>query len=116
AAGTLSAPTVTTPVLAQAAKTRIDVHHHFLPQGHREALTKHTRGAPKWSTQMSLEDMDKSGIATSVLSQVQPGTWYGDVQESRSLSRAINEYGAKLVQEHPGRFGLFATITPLDVE
>ena len=73
-------------------------------------------GAPKWSPQMSLEDMDKSGIATSVLSQVQPGTWYGDAAESRSLSRAINEYGAKLVQEHPGRFGLFATITPLDVE
>jgi hypothetical protein len=31
AAGTLSAPAVTTPVLAQPAKTRIDVHHHFLP-------------------------------------------------------------------------------------
>jgi predicted TIM-barrel fold metal-dependent hydrolase len=65
---------------------------------------------------MSLDDMDKSGIAASVLSQVQPGSWFGDAQESRSLSRAINEYGAKLVQEHPGRFGLFATITPLDVE
>jgi predicted TIM-barrel fold metal-dependent hydrolase len=73
-------------------------------------------GAPKWSPQMSLEEMDKSGIAVSVLSQVQPGTWFGDVHESRALSRAINEYGAKLVQENPGRFGLFATITPLDVE
>jgi len=56
------------------------------------------------------------GIAVAVLSQVQPGTWFGDVHESRALSRAINEYGAKLVQEHPGRFGLFATITPLDVD
>jgi hypothetical protein len=54
AAGTLSAPTVK----AQPAKTRIDVHHHFLPQVHREALTKHKMGAPKWSPQMSLEDMD----------------------------------------------------------
>src|SRR5262245_6395677 len=112
AAGTLGAPAVK----AQAAKTKIDVHHHFLPQAHREALTKHKMGAPKWSPQMSLEDMDTSGIATSVLSQVQPGAWYGDVQESRALSRTINEYGAKLVQEHPGRFGLFATITPLDAE
>ena len=112
AAGTAGAPTAK----AQAARARIDVHHHFLPPVHREALTKHKMGAPKWSPQMSLEEMDKSGIATSVLSQVQPGTWYGDAAESRSLSRAINEYGAKLVQEHPGRFGLFATITPLDVE
>jgi predicted TIM-barrel fold metal-dependent hydrolase len=116
AAGAAGVSAVTTPVLAQPAKTRIDVHHHFLPEVHREALTRNKMGAPKWSPQMSLEDMDKSGIATSVLSQVQPGTWYGDAQESRSLSRAINEYGAKLVQEHPGRFGLFATITPLDIE
>jgi 6-methylsalicylate decarboxylase len=112
AAGTVGAPAVQ----AQAAKSRIDVHHHFLPPMHRETLAKHKMGAPKWSVQMSLDEMDKSGIAVSVLSQVQPGTWYGDAAESRLLSRAINEYGAKLVQDHPGRFGLFATITPLDVE
>jgi 6-methylsalicylate decarboxylase len=112
AACTLGAPAVR----AQAAKTRIDVHHHFLPEAHREALVKHKMGAPKWSPQASLEEMDKSGIATSILSQVQPGTWYGDAAESRSLSRTINDYGAKLVRDHPSRFGLFATITPLDVE
>ena len=78
--------------------------------------TKHKAGAPKWSVQMSLDDMDKSGIATSVLSQVQPGTWWGDNEESRKLSRQINEYGAKLVRDHPGRFGLFATITPPDTD
>lgn len=105
--GTIGAPTVR----AQGAKIRIDVHHHFLPPEHREALAKHKAGAPKWSVQMSLDDMDKSGIATSVLSQVQPGTWWGDNDESRKLSRQINEYGAKLVRDHPGRFGLFATIT-----
>jgi predicted TIM-barrel fold metal-dependent hydrolase len=60
--------------------------------------------------------MDKSGIATAVLSQVQPGTWWGDAEESRKLSRQINEYGAKLVRDHPGRFGLFATISPPDTE
>ena len=101
---------------AQGAKTKIDVHHHFLPPEHREALGKHKAGAPKWSVQMSLDDMDKSGIGTSVLSQVQPGTWWGDNEESRKLSRQINEYGAKLVRDHPGRFGLFATITPPDTD
>ena len=108
AGASLGAPTAR----AQGAKTKIDVHHHFLPPEHREALGKHKAGAPKWSPQMSLEDMDKSGIGTAVLSQVQPGTWWGDNDESRKLSRQINEYGAKLVRDHPGRFGLFATITP----
>jgi len=104
-------------VRAQAAKTRIDVHHHFIPPEHREALSKHKAGnGPKWSPQMSLDDMDKSGIATAVLSQVQPGTWWGDADESRKLSRIINEYGAKLVRDHPGRFGLFATISPPDTD
>ena len=36
--------------------------------------------------------------------------------ESRKLSRQINEYGAKLVRDHPGRFGLFATISPPDTD
>jgi 6-methylsalicylate decarboxylase len=103
-------------VRAQAAKTRIDVHHHFLPPEHAQALAKHKQGSPKWTPQMSLDDMDKSGIATAVLSQVQPGTWWGDNDESRKLSRQINEYGAKLVSDHPGRFGLFATISPPDTD
>src|SRR2546423_14889096 len=55
--GSIGTPTVR----AQAAKTKIDVHHHFLPPAHREALGQHKAGAPKWSVQMSLEDMDKSG-------------------------------------------------------
>src|SRR5262249_29297176 len=51
------APAATTPI----AKTRIDVHHHFLPDAHRAALDKHKMGSPKWSPQMSLDDMDQSG-------------------------------------------------------
>jgi predicted TIM-barrel fold metal-dependent hydrolase len=112
--GTVGAPAARAQ--AQGAKNKIDVHHHFLPPEHREALGKHKAGAPKWTPQMSLDDMDKSGIATAVLSQVQPGTWWGDNEESRTLSRQINEYGAKLVRDHPGRFGLFATITPPDTD
>ena len=101
---------------AQPAKTRIDVHHHMVPPAHADFLKAKNLPAARWSVQMSLDDMDKSGIQTSLLSQIQPGTWFGDAEESRKMSRIINEYGAKLVQDHPGRFGLFATITPLDVE
>jgi hypothetical protein len=104
-----------------AAKTRIDVHHHFLPQFHVAAMMAPGRRAagspPQWSPASSLEDMDKSGIATAVLSIVQPGIWFGDnVEEARGLARQLNEYGARLVRDHPGRFGLFAVIAPPDVQ
>ena len=109
-----------TPAAAQApaAKTRIDVHHHYIPPFHADALASRRSGGrpPQWSPAKSLEDMDKSGIATSIVSVVQPGIWFGNVEESRSLARQCNEYGAKMGQDHPGRFGLFAIIAPPDVE
>ena len=114
--GTVVTPAARAQTATPLTKTRIDVHHHFLPPAHGEALSRHKMGSPKWTPQKSLDEMDKSGIATAVLSQVQPGTWWGDAEESRKLSRIVNEYGAKLVHDHPGRFGLFATISPPDTE
>jgi predicted TIM-barrel fold metal-dependent hydrolase len=102
---------------AQAKPGRIDVHHHYAPTFHRDALGAKRGGAwPKWSPQLSLDDMDKSGIATAMLSVVQPGTWFGKADEARPLTRQLNDYGATLVRDHPGRFGLFASIAPPDVE
>jgi predicted TIM-barrel fold metal-dependent hydrolase len=119
--GSLPAIGRVVPAAAQApaANPRIDVHHHFITQFHIDAMMAPGRRAsgapPKWSPALSLEDMDTSGIATSILSIVQPGVWYGDnVEESRRLARQLNEYGAKVVKDHPGRFGLFAVIAPPD--
>jgi 6-methylsalicylate decarboxylase len=102
-------------------RTRVDVHHHFLPSFHVDAMMAsghRVAGAPpKWSPALSLEEMDRSGIATAVLSIVQPGTWYGDnVEQSRSLARRLNDYGSEMARDHPGRFGLFACIAPPDVQ
>jgi predicted TIM-barrel fold metal-dependent hydrolase len=102
---------------AEAKPGRIDVHHHFAPTFHRDALgSKRGLAWPKWSPQMSLDDMDQNGIATAMLSVVQPGTWFGNAEESRPLTRKLNDYGATLVRDHPGRYGLFACIAPPDVD
>jgi predicted TIM-barrel fold metal-dependent hydrolase len=106
------------PAAAQGLpeKTRIDVHHHYVPPVQGEAMAKHGGQAPKWSLQSSLADMEKAGVTTAVLSLAPPGVWFGDVEEGRSLARACNEYGAQLRKDNPGRFGLFAAIPLPDTE
>jgi predicted TIM-barrel fold metal-dependent hydrolase len=120
AAGAGAAATGLAPprAMAETKARRIDVHHHFAPDFHRDAVNARRGGLrwPKWSPQMSLDDMDKNGIATAMLSVVQPGTWFGNVEETRKLTRQLNDYAATLVRDHPGRFGLFACIAPPDVE
>ena len=117
AATTIGAPAVRAQ--SGAATPRIDVHHHYVPPVHADAIASRRAGGrpPKWSAQMSLDEMDKSGIASAILSLVQPATWFADdVPGSRRLTRECNEYGAKLMQDHRGRFGLFAAIAPPDAE
>jgi predicted TIM-barrel fold metal-dependent hydrolase len=101
-----------TPARAQAARPRIDVHHHYLAPVQREAFrnTNRNAGLPDWSVQKSLDDMDKGGVQTSVISSVQPGVWFGENEPARKLAREINDYGAAMVRDHKGRFGLFAAI------
>jgi predicted TIM-barrel fold metal-dependent hydrolase len=105
------------PARAQApARSRIDVHHHYLAPAQREAFAHRRGGMPDWSVQKSLEDMDKAGTATSVISSVQPGVWFGEVEPARKLAREVNDYGARMVSDHKGRFGLFAAIPLPDPE
>src|SRR5262249_55058640 len=99
------------PARAQTPPARrIDVHHHYLAPAQRDALLHDHAGAPDWSVQRPLDDMDRSGIATAVVSSVQPGVWFGEAEPGRKLAREVNEYGARMVSDHKGRFGLFASI------
>ena len=101
----------------------IDVHHHImLPQflAMQEERLKRTGywGAKltEWTPSWSIDEMDKNGGETSILSISAPGCWTGKVEESRRLARVLNEYKATLVRDHPGRFGFFATIPLPDIE
>ena len=66
----------------------------------------------KWTPSWSIEEMDKNGADVSMLSISTPGSWTGNVEQSRKLARTINNYKAQIVRDHPKRFGFFATIRP----
>jgi predicted TIM-barrel fold metal-dependent hydrolase len=97
---------------------RIDVHHHIAPPGYSAQLKSMMRGHAKWSVEATLEDMDKSGIATALTSLINPGmpVWLGDPKTGSKVAREANEYAARLNRDHPGRFGSFASIPFPDVD
>lgn len=119
-AGSLAALAVSGARAQTPAKPhRIDVHHHFAPPAWlaevrgREMLQ---RANTEWTPARSIEDMDKGGVASAMVSVTNPGLWFGDKEATRRVSRACNEYGARLVQDHPRRFGLFAAMPLPDVD
>ena len=102
---------------AAARARRIDIHHHVVPPAYLEEIAARRMGsAVRWSPALSIEDMDRHGIDTSVLSLIQPGVWFGDTEEARRLARLANDYAAGVARDHPGRFGLFATLPLPDAE
>ncbi|HEY1260407.1 MAG TPA: amidohydrolase family protein [Stellaceae bacterium] len=113
---------------AAPAKTRlIDIHHHYYPpeiiDGWQGYVTRHGGGnlSPRvahWTPQSSLDEMDKNGVAMSVLSLASiPGVWFGlDAAGMRKIARTCNDYAAKMEQDHPGRYARFACLPMPDVE
>ena len=98
---------------------RIDVHHHFSAPGFVAEIRARKTGQTalmEWTPQKSIDDMDKGGVATSIVSISEPNVWFGDNGKARALARECNEYGAKLVSDHPRRFGFFAAIPLPDVD
>ena len=108
---------------AQAAAYRVDVHYHPIAPGWiteevvantmaREVIGK----AREWTPQRALEEMDRNRVEIVVCSVANPGIWFGNVEQGRRLARICNEYTARLMADHPGRFGLFAALPLPDVE
>ena len=98
---------------------RIDIHHHLLPPKYVAELPKLVKGESpptNWTPARSLEDMDKNGIAMSMLSLMQPGAWFGDVALGRRIARESNDYAAAVVRDNPTRFGIFAALPLPDTE
>jgi predicted TIM-barrel fold metal-dependent hydrolase len=99
---------------------RIDVHHHPSPPSYlsaRQARDRAYEWQSTWSVAKTLDDMDKGGVAVSLLSlphSVQ--VWPGGKDETRDLARDWNEFMTRMAIDHPGRFGVFAALPILDIE
>ncbi|MGZ3359154.1 MAG: amidohydrolase family protein [Xanthobacteraceae bacterium] len=121
----LAAPATLAQTPAAPAPKLIDVHHHIVPPfwfdevKDRIAAQGGGRIIPTWygwSPQGAIAAMDKNGVQTAIISMTTPGIFFGDVPQGRRLSRAFNDYAMQIVRDHPGRFGLFATLPLPDTE
>ncbi len=113
----------TRPVSAPRLQPRIDVHAHYLPEIYRRAALaaglEHADGIPglpRSDTDAALGMMEALNTRTAMLSVSSPGVHFGDDAAARRLAREVNKVGAKAASDHPGRFGLFASLPLPDID
>ena len=114
AVGALGA-TQSLPSWAQGTKPeRIDTHHHLFSPAYVAALAKVNQAPPivrNWSVAKTLDDMQKAGVATSILSVTTPQVGFANSpEEANAIARESNEWVAQLARDNPGRFGSFAML------
>jgi len=110
-----------TTLLPQGGLRRIDVHQHYSSPAYFDLLVKHNaitiNNFRNYTPQRNIDEMDKAGVTTAMLSPTAPAVWFGDAEEARKAARELNEYAAaKMVGDFKGRYGLFATLPMPDVE
>jgi 6-methylsalicylate decarboxylase len=107
-----------------ATLQNIDVHHHIAPRFFVDAVgpdrlvntyAGSRKAAYEWSPAMAIEDMDRGGTATAVTS-LYAAHHLQDLPDARRMARECNDFAAKMRQDHPGRFGMFACLPMPDVE
>jgi predicted TIM-barrel fold metal-dependent hydrolase len=103
----------------------LDLHHHFgSPRWIKRVAESQRQGwqaFQEYSPARAIESMDEGGTQTAFISCTEPGVWFGDDfqrerQEAITLARDMNEYGARMVADHKGRFGLFAVLPLPDID
>jgi len=103
-----------------------DTHHHFYPPAYQKAWADwedqhkipHLGVQLTWTKEQDLEAMDKNGITTAVLALAStPGVWFdGGAGSPHDMARLCSDFGAEMVRDHPGRYGLFAPLSMIDID
>jgi predicted TIM-barrel fold metal-dependent hydrolase len=110
-----------------AAPTKlIDTHHHYYPPTYQKAQNdweeqhkvRHFDGVSTWTPANDLEAMDKNGVATSMLSLAStPGLWFDTgAEKAHDWVRLCGDFAAEMVSKNPGRYGLFAPLSMMDID
>jgi predicted TIM-barrel fold metal-dependent hydrolase len=94
---------------------RIDVHHHHAPPALQTGPGR--AGRAPWTPELSLQQMDKFDIAVAMLTMTQMGDiLYDGTEKGRKAVRIGNDYGAKVMADHPKRFGLLTSVPLPDID
>jgi 6-methylsalicylate decarboxylase len=123
-AATLFSPAVTRADVAKSTPRTVDVHHHIYPPRYLAEnfdqvirdIGPYASKAKDWSPQRAIENMDQAGVATAINSMTSPGVWFEDGDAARGRARLCNEFGAQMIRDFPGRFGMFAAIPLPDTD
>lgn len=92
------------------------MHHHILPSDYVHELDERgIKGGdgvvfPQWNPELSLNVMDRNHIRKAFLSLSSPSVNFGDRDFAVYLAEMVNNEMARIVADHPDRFGAFATI------
>ena len=90
---------------------RIDVHHHVVPPQYADdSMPIKLPG-----TEAQLRSMDSWHIRTAIIS-LTPRVVLNNLNRLREVARVCNEFQAKMLLEHPARFGAFALLPLPDVD
>jgi 6-methylsalicylate decarboxylase len=112
------------PALAASAKL-IDTHHHFYPPAYQkmQAEWEDQHHIPHgvqttWTRDNDFEAMDKAGISTAMLALAStPGVWFdAGAEKAHDVARLCCDFAAEMVRDKPGRYGLFAPLSMLDID
>lgn len=101
--------------------SRIDVHHHILPDFYRKWLIDRGQEAgglpiPQWSLEGSHEIMATCSARSALFSVSTPAVEPAGGAESASIARDLNQYCHQLCTADPDRYGYFATLCLPDVD
>lgn len=71
---------------------------------------------PDWSAEAALAALDAAGMDAAVLSLSEPGVFQGDAAAAADLARRCNDATARVVADHPRRFGALAVLPLPDMD
>jgi 6-methylsalicylate decarboxylase len=100
------------PAANTAKAGRIDIHYHVTPTPLIQAFgaQRFANAASNWTLDQRIMDLEQNGVATAMCSVAPAGDPFADPSKAVQLTRECNEYSARLAMDHPGRFGVFASL------